>query len=181
MAAPEAELSECFDTFDEAGRSIGRVPRKEVHERGLWHRSAHVYLFDQRGALIIQQRATGKDLFPGRWDFSVGEHLKPGEGYLEGALRGLKEELGVTGVNLVPMSGVRRWCWEMPESGIFDRELQQAFRGRYGGGLWPDPLEVADVQRVPLATLAQWLQRAPDEFTPWFVEELSHLGLLAAL
>jgi isopentenyldiphosphate isomerase len=173
-------MSELFETFDDTGRSTGLVPREDVHARGLWHRSAHVFLFDRRGALWVQRRAAGKDLFAGRWDFSVGEHLKPGETYLQGALRGLQEELGVTGIELEPMGPERRWRFELPESGVVDRELQQAFRGRYDGPLAPDPSEVADLKAVSLEALARWLQSAPDDFTPWFVAELRQLGWVAA-
>jgi isopentenyldiphosphate isomerase len=171
-------MSELFETFDDDGRATGLVPRAEVHARGLWHASAHVYLFDGSGALYVQRRAAGKDLFPDHWDFSVGEHLRPGERYREGALRGLAEELGVTGVTLEALGGVRRWQHELPALGVYDRELQQAFRGHYDGAIHPDPEEVAEVRALPLQELARWIGRAPEEFTPWFVAELSHLELL---
>jgi isopentenyldiphosphate isomerase len=168
--------SELFETFDDEGRATGLVPRAEVHARGLWHASAHVYLFDGRGALYVQRRAAGKDLFAGRWDLSVGEHLRPGERHLDGALRGLAEELGVTGVVLEALGGIRRWENRLP--GVIDRELQQAFRGRYDGILRPDPIEVAEVRAQPLDQLARWIGRAPGDFTPWFVTESNHLGIL---
>jgi isopentenyldiphosphate isomerase len=171
--------TELFETFDDDGRPTGLIPRDRVHATGLWHRSAHVFLFDGGGALYVQRRANGKDLFPGRWDFSVGEHLQPGESFLQGALRGLAEELGVTGVRLEPMSDVRRWSWEAPDHGVVDRELQQAFRGCYDGPVRADPAEVAEVRALPLEDLAAWLARAPQSFTPWFVAELENLGLLA--
>jgi isopentenyl-diphosphate Delta-isomerase len=171
-------MAELFETFDDAGCSTGLVPRPRVHALGLWHKSAHVFLFTSDGDLYVQRRAADKDLFPGRWDFSVGEHLQPSESYLDGALRGLTEELGIEGIALEPMGGVRRWQCELPEIGVVDRELQQAFRGCYDGALAPDPREVAQVERLSLAELAAWLQRSPEAFTPWFVAELDQLGLL---
>jgi len=171
-------MSELFETFDDDGRPTGLMPRAEVHARGLWHASAHVYLFDGSGALYVQRRAAGKDLFPGRWDLSVGEHLRPGERHLDGALRGLAEELGVSGVVLEPLAGITRWEHAVPELGVIDRELQQAFRGRHVGPLRPDPVEVAEVRVLPLDQLARWIARAPGDFTPWFVTEVSLLGLL---
>jgi isopentenyl-diphosphate Delta-isomerase len=173
-------VNELFETFDESGRAAGLVAREVVHARGLWHRSAHVFLFDAAGALYVQRRAAGKDLFPGCWDFSVGEHLKPGETYLHGALRGLAEELGVCGVVLEPMSGVRRWTADLPDIGVVDREFQQAFRGSYDGPIRSDPAEVAEVRRVTLSHLAAWIEREPGAFTPWFRAELDQLDLLRA-
>ena len=173
----EQDLTELFETFDDAGRSTGLVPRHQVHARGLWHKSAHVLLFTSGGQLWVQRRAASKDLFPGRWDFSVGEHLHPAESYLDGALRGLAEELGVSGVVLEPMLGVRRWQCQLPERGVFDRELQQAFRGCWDGSLAPDPGEVAEVRALALGDVAAWLERSPDDFTPWFLAEFHALEL----
>lgn len=169
---------EYFDTFDDAGRPTGPALRAEVHARGLWHRSAHVFLFTADDELWIQRRAPGKDLYPGRWDFSVGEHLRPGESYLEGARRGLAEELGVSGVELTPLAAVRRNVCRIDALGLVDREYQQAFRGCHDGPVTPDPAEVSDVARITLPALTARIRQAPDDFTPWLRSELDHLGRL---
>lgn len=171
---------EYFQTFDDEGRPLGLVPRDEVHARGLWHKSAHVFLFTGSGELYVQQRAADKDLYAGAWDFSVGEHLKPGETHEAAALRGLAEELSVTGVRLTPLGGVRPNTCRIDELGVIDRELQQSFRGCYDGPVAADPAEVAAVTTVALADLAQWIGRSPDVFTPWFLHELRVLNLLPA-
>jgi len=163
---------ELFETFDETGRPTGLVPRTEVHARGLWHRSAHVFLFRSDGGLYMQRRASTKDLYPGRWDFSVGEHLRPGEDYLDGARRGLREELGLEAVSLEPLGGVREFRCDVPALGIADHELQAAFRGLYDGPLEPDGIEVAEVRVVSAHELGDWLARAPEDFTPWLIHEL---------
>ncbi len=173
-------MTEYFETFDDDGRALGLVPRAEVHRRGLWHRSAHVFLFTRTGALWIQQRAAGKDLYPGRWDFSVGEHLTPGETYLQGALRGLTEELGIDNAALEPLGGVRRNTCRIADQGLLDRELQQAFRGTWDGPVTANPAEVADVRTIEPAALRAWIQRSEQDFTPWFLAELRALDLLPA-
>lgn len=171
-------MAEHFETFDDRGRPTGLIPRDEVHARGLWHKAAHVFLFDAHGALYVQRRADDKDLYPGLWDFSVGEHLKPGETFLEGALRGLSEELGVTGVALTPIRDVHRATFHVPELGVVDRELQQTFRGAHDGEVHPDPVEVAEVAAVQLPALAAWIGRTPEAFTPWLLSELDSLQIL---
>jgi len=163
---------ELFETFDETGRPTGLVLRAEVHARGLWHRSAHVFLFRSDGALYIQRRASTKDLYPDRWDFSVGEHLRPGEDYADGARRGLREELGLDAIALEPLGGVRRFRCDVPELGIADHELQAAFRGLHDGPLEPDGIEVAEVRAVAANELGAWLTQTPEDFTPWFIHEL---------
>jgi len=173
-------MTELFETFDDDGRPTGLVPRDVVHARGFWHRSAHVFLFAEDGTLCIQRRPTGKDVYPDRWDLSVGEHLQPGEAYADGARRGLEEELRVTGVTLQPLGPPRRCTLDMPELGIADHEMQQAFRGEYAGELHPDAEEVAAVRLVSAASLHAWIDRDPDAFTPWFIDELGNHPELGA-
>ena len=165
-------MTELFETFDAAGRRLGLVPRHEVHARGLWHRSVHVFLFRSDGTLCIQRRAPNKDIYPGRWDLTVGEHLQPGEDYAAAAHRGLREELGIAAVELTPLGGERPFRCDLPERGIADHELQAAFRGVFDGALEPDGVEVAAVRSIGAAELHAWVARAPADFTPWFLHEL---------
>ena len=174
-AVPPEEL---FETFDDAGRPLGLVARSEVHRRGLWHRASNVFLFDSTGLLYLQRRAAGKDVWPNAWDLTVGEHLQPGESFEQGALRGLAEELAITGVGLEPLGDVVRGRIEIPDLHIRDYELQQSFRGVYDGATLPDPAEVADVKRLSLAALAAEVAADPDAFTPWLRSRLRAFGWL---
>ena len=161
---------ELFATFDRQGRPRGLVPRQDVHRLGLWHKSAQVFIFDNRGRLLMQRRAAEKDLYAGLWDYSVGEHLLPDESHGDGALRGLEEELGITGVALQEL-GAQRWVTHRSEHHV-DREIQQAFRGEYAGALVLDATEVAETRYVEVAELAAWVEASPQVFTPWFIDDL---------
>lgn len=67
---------------------------------------------------------------------SIVEHLEPRESFLEGAVRGIREELGITGVRLERVSNVIRAKLDIAESGISDYEFQVSFRGgRFMGNL----------------------------------------------
>ena len=169
-------MTELFETFDDDGDPAGLVERATVHARGLWHRSSHVFLFTTDDRLVVQTRAADKDLYAGRLDYSVGEHLITGESHVDGARRGLLEELGVTGVALVPLGGVRRAQYEDSALGVKDFEIQQGFRGIYDGILRPDPGEVAAVDYYEIDALKRLMIESPDRFTPWFARELRTLG-----
>ena len=165
---------ERFEIFDASGQLLGEERRARVHREGFWHKSAHVFLFDAANRLYVQRRTPDKDLYAGLWDYSVGEHLIPGESYLAGAQRGLLEELGISGVELSTLGDVQASRYETP--GIRDFELQQAYRGIYDGPLQPDPSEVSEVRRLPLDALASWIRREPAAFTPWFARDLANYG-----
>lgn len=169
--------AEFFETFDEDLQPIGLVERSVVHQRGLWHRAVHVLLFRSDGRLVIQRRSLKKDVCPGLWDLSAAEHLKPGETYLDGAKRGLFEELGVSGVELDPLATDLRAQLEIPESGVRDYELQATYSGRSDAKLVLQASEVMEVALVELEELEDAMRDAPNTFTPWFHETAAAVNL----
>lgn len=169
---------EHFEIFTESGERLGLAPRSRVHAEGLWHKSAQVFLFDPAGRLYLQRRVADKDVCPGLWDLSAAEHLTPGETYLEGATRGLQEELGVTGVDLARLGEPCHGRLDQEDLGIHDYELQQAFRGTWAGPLQPDAAEVAEVLALSLDELVRWTQRRPHDFTPWFLRDGKRCGVI---
>ncbi|KAJ1624160.1 NUDIX hydrolase domain-like protein [Pavlovales sp. CCMP2436] len=72
-----------------------RKRRGEVHRDGDWHRSVHVWLVDESGGLLLQQRSVHKDTYPGRWDVSAAGHLSAGAAPLETAKAEVRQELGL--------------------------------------------------------------------------------------
>ncbi len=167
---------ELFEVFSETGESIGLRPRDEVHREGLWHKSAHVFVFDSSGRLLLQQRVCDKDLYPDLWDYSVGEHTQPGESHEQTARRGLFEELGITSAKLWRLGATRSIVLEGPQ--FMDSEIQQAYRCVHDGDVKPDPTEVSGVEWWALEDLSEWVARSPDEFTPWFVRDLKAFNWL---
>lgn len=169
---------EPFEIFSEAGELLGQAPRRQVHANGYWHKSAHVFLYRPDGALYLQRRAADKDVCPDLWDQSAAEHLRPGESYHQAALRGLSEELGISGAALEPLGELFKSRLEQPALGIRDYEFQQAFQGAWDGPLHPDPAEVAEVRAVTLPALAREVREAPHAFTPWLRRDLTRCGIL---
>jgi len=96
-----AENEEWFDLVDEKGRVKGKAPRSAVHGNPqLLHPVVHLHVFNKNGQLYLQKRALSKDLYPGKWDTSVGGHISTGEEVLTALKRETEEELGFTPVNV---------------------------------------------------------------------------------
>lgn len=171
-------MSEQLETFDENGHPHGLAERALVHASGLWHRATHVWLFDHSERVLMQRRASSKDVAPDCWDLSLGEHLQPGETYEQAAQRGLSEELGTTGIALTVLGGVRHMRLDLPAAGIHDYELQQSFWARHDDALEPDPAEVAELRWFTPAELSRELRQRPDAFTPWCRQDIAELALL---
>lgn len=90
---------EYFDIVDENGKPSGAViSRREAHEKGIWHRTSHLWIVRKKGdtdQILLQKRAQNKDSFPGCWDTSSAGHIPAGQEPVESAVRELKEELGL--------------------------------------------------------------------------------------
>lgn len=169
---------EQFEIYAEDGEPLGMAPRLRVHREGLWHRAVNVFLFRSDGRLLIQRRQLDRDVWPGAWDLSVAEHLKPGESWEQGALRGLKEELGISNVRLTPVGGVSRSRFASSEPLIRDYEFQQSFRGTFDGAVVPALDEVAEIRLVTPGDLTAAFASEPGQYTPWFRECATVLGIV---
>jgi isopentenyldiphosphate isomerase len=151
-------MDERVDILDARGERTGEVAWKsEAHRLGLWHRCFHCWIFSPgilSGGpyLFVQRRAAGKDTWPNRLDVTAAGHLGAGEETLEGGLREIEEELGltVTPDELAPL-GTRRS--ELQISAGLDREFQEVFllvRALSPKDLRLQEEEVAAVARLPL-------------------------------
>lgn len=88
-------MKEVIDVIDAHGNAIDKKGRDAVHKEGLLHRGVQVLVFNPRGELFVQQRAMGKDTYPGFWEGSLSGHVHSGESLVMAAERELHEELGV--------------------------------------------------------------------------------------
>jgi len=91
-----SDEKEALALMDERGRTTGQsLPKKEVHQKGVWHMTAHIYLFDARGRLFLQKRSNKKSTSPGKLQVSVSGHVNFGEQPVEAAVRETEEEAGI--------------------------------------------------------------------------------------
>ncbi len=87
---------EYIDIFDENNNLIGEMKEKtQAHKDGNFHRTAHIWIMNDKKELLIQKRSATKKSHPNCWDISGAGHIRTGESVTEGAIRELKEELGI--------------------------------------------------------------------------------------
>jgi len=90
-------VDELIDIFDENNNSLNLQKMKsEAHKNGLWHRSAHVWIYNSKGEILLQLRAKDKKLYPGKWDISASGHVRANEEPIISALREIEEEIGLS-------------------------------------------------------------------------------------
>ena len=87
---------ELIDVLDEFGNPTGEVETKdEIYRRGLWHRSSHIWIENDKKELLVQKRNPNKQTFPNLWAISVAGHVDSGETSRQTAIRELKEEVNL--------------------------------------------------------------------------------------
>ena len=89
-------MTEFFDVLDENGNKTGRTKAREyVHRDGDWHKAVHTWIVNDKNEILLQKRSPNKDSYPNMWDISSAGHLTAGDESLQGAIREIKEELGI--------------------------------------------------------------------------------------
>ena len=87
---------EYIDIFDENNNPIGEIKEKtKAHDEGNFHRTAHIWIINDKNELLLQKRSATKKTHPNCWDISGAGHIRTNESVIDGAIRELKEELGV--------------------------------------------------------------------------------------
>jgi len=81
-------MEEYLEVVDKDGLIISIAPRSIIHGNpSMLHRVVHILVFNSKGEILLQKRATHKDVAPGKWDTSVGGHIMPGEDIVNAAKR----------------------------------------------------------------------------------------------
>ncbi len=144
---------------------LGLMEKMNAHENGILHRAFSVFLFNDKGEMLLQKRASGKYHSPNQWTNAVCSHPKIDETYLDGAQRRLKEELGITTdltekFSFIYKADVGQNLWE--------HELDHVFTGNYEGNFALNEEEVSEIRYISMQQLDEEMNANPEKFTEWF-------------
>lgn len=164
-----SDENEIFDIVNEKNEVIGREKRKIVHEKGLWHRAVHIFIFNSKGELLLQKKSKNSDLSAEKWTSSCSGHLGTDKNYLNSAKRELKEELGIeTGLKEIA---------ETKEDIPNDRTFFRLYEGKYDGEFRIQKEELSEIAFYPFAAVLKMVKENPENFSPNFMALLElYLG-----
>lgn len=150
---------------NETDEPTGSMEKMEAHQKGLLHRAFSIFIFNSRGEMLLQQRASEKYHNGELWTNACCSHPAPGEGIHKAANRRLNEEMGFT----TPLQKAFEFTYKASfENGLTEHEFDHVFIGQYDGEININTAEVKDYCFKTFDELRSSLQTNPQKFTPWF-------------
>lgn len=150
---------------NEKDEPTGAMEKLEAHQKGLLHRAFSIFIFNNKGELLLQRRALAKYHSGGLWTNSCCGHPQPGEETVIAAQRRLQEELGFT----APLEKIFDFIYQAEfTNGLTEYEFDHVFAGSYNGTIDHDDSEVMDFCYKSLDDISRSIKERPEKFSKWF-------------
>ncbi len=150
---------------DEQDNEIGVEEKLQAHLSGKLHRAISVFLFNDKGELLLQQRAYSKYHSGGLWSNTCCGHPRPGETPLQASQRRLEEEMGIRSELEKRFHFIYK---ALLDNQITEYEFDHVFVGRFEGEAKPDPQEARAWKWVEASLLEKEVALFPERYTFWF-------------
>ncbi len=150
---------------DREDNPIGLMPKMEAHEKALLHRAFSVFIFNDKGELLLQQRAAHKYHSPRLWTNTVCSHQRQDETNLQAGKRRLMEEMGMKS----ELKEIFHFIYKAElDQGLIEHELDHVMIGFSNESPVINPGEVMDYKWESLENIEKDIQRNPQDYTEWF-------------
>ena len=150
---------------DESDQPIGTMEKMEVHQKALLHRAFSVFIFNNKGEMLLQKRAVTKYHSPGLWTNACCSHPQPNVETIPAAIKRLQEEMGFT----TSLQKVFDFVYKTSfDNGLTEYEFDHVLVGNYDGTIIANPEEVADYCFLSRSEINKMLLSDPATYTSWF-------------
>ena len=150
---------------DDDDQPIGTAYKLETHQNGWLHRAFSIFLFNNKGELLLQQRAHDKYHSSGLWTNTCCSHPCPGELTELAAVRRLNEEMGIV-TTLEYAFSIKYYV--SFDNGLIENEFDHVFIGTSDSLPQINKNEVASWKYISIAELKTDIKKNPFFYTEWF-------------
>ncbi|TNH43681.1 isopentenyl-diphosphate Delta-isomerase [Photorhabdus luminescens] len=166
-------MDEILVLVDKYDNPIGSAGKADIHQKGMLHRAFSIFIFDNKGNLLLQKRAVTKYHSAGLWTNSCCGHPRVGEALEDAAHRRLGEEMGFD----CPLKKVSSFIYHarLPND-LIEYEYDHVFIGRFDKEPIINSDEVSDYKWVNPLKLRELINNAPDVYTVWFKKIIDGLS-----
>ena len=164
---------------DVLDNQLGLMPKMEAHEKAVLHRAFSVFIFNDEGELMLQQRAAHKYHSPLLWTNTCCSHQRDGESNIEAGKRRLIEEMGFK----TNLKEIFSFVYKAQfDNGLTEHELDHVMIGNFNGTPKINPDEVASYKWMTLEEVKKDIELQPKLYTAWFkiIFKESYLKLIHA-
>ncbi len=150
---------------NEADEPIGLMPKMEAHEKALLHRAFSVFVMNNKGETMLQQRAKDKYHSPLLWTNTCCSHQRDGESNIEAGKRRLMEEMGFQ----TELTELFSFVYKAPfDNGLTEHEFDHVMMGFYNDSPNINLEEVADWKWMRPSDIKKDMAAHPEQYTAWF-------------
>ncbi len=150
---------------NENDEQIGLMPKLEAHKKAVLHRAFSVFVLNEKGELMLQQRAAHKYHSPLLWTNTCCSHQRDGESNLDAGKRRLLEEMGF----VCELKEVFSFIYKAPfDNGLTEHELDHVMVGAFQDDPSINEEEVNDFKWMTLEEVKEDMQIRPESYTEWF-------------
>jgi isopentenyl-diphosphate Delta-isomerase len=149
---------------DEQDRQWGKLEKQMVHELGLLHRAFSVFIFNTKGELLLQQRASHKYHSGGLWTNTCCSHPRYGEEISDAVERRLMEEMNMCCDTTFAFNFTYRAEFD---NGLTEHEFDHVYFGLSDELPKPNQEEVQNWKYTTLENLEKEINEHPERYTEW--------------
>lgn len=157
-------MTEQVILVDEQDNEIGTMQKMEAHLKGRLHRAFSVFIFNDKGELLLQQRAVDKYHSGGKWTNTCCSHPRLGEDTLAAANRRLYEEMGM---QCELKYGFSFMYQAVVNESLSENEYDHVYFGVSNDFPAPNAEEVSDFRYITMDSLKTDIDKHPNAYTEW--------------
>ena len=150
---------------DADDNALGEMDKLEAHELGKLHRAFSVFIFNDKGEMLLQQRAHDKYHGAGLWTNACCSHPGWKENVKESAIERLEYEMGLKCNLQFLFSFVYK---AEVENHLTEYEFDHVFTGTTNSIPSLNTNEVAAYKWMQPQDILQHMAQHPENYTVWF-------------
>jgi len=160
-------VSDILILVNDQDNQIGSEEKQAAHTKGLLHRAFSLFILDENGDMLLQQRALDKYHSGGIWSNACCSHPRDGEDLETAVARRLSDELGISCEAEKKLEVVYKLD---VGGGLIEHEYNHTFVAQIPRStqITPHPEEVASVKWISLTDLEAELDANSDTYSSWF-------------
>lgn len=143
----------------------GTMEKLQAHREGRLHRAVSVFVFNEKGEMLLQKRAAEKYHSANLWSNACCSHPRESESAVACAHRRLREEMGFDCELTFRFPFTYKAALD---HGLTEYEYDHVFFGSFSGVPNPDPAEVCGWKYLSMEEITKQLKQNPEDFTTWF-------------